>query len=151
MVHFAHNKFGFDRSMAHGMKWLALLLLVALGCSHSDNPKTYPVDGKVSFKGQPITSGMVLLTPTDSGHAATGNLEKDGSFRLTTFQKNDGAVAGKYQVAIQVFPTEGAGLPGAEFAGKTPPVPLKYGSPASSGLTAEIKAGENHLDFALKN
>ena len=133
------------------MKWLALLLLVALGCSHSDNPKTYPVDGKVSFKGQPITSGMVLLTPTDSGHAATGNLEKDGSFRLTTFQKNDGAVPGKYQVAIQVFPSEGAGLPGAEFAGKTPPVPQKYGSAGTSGLTTEIKAGENHLDFALKN
>lgn len=137
--------------MANGMKWLALCSLVLLGCSHSDNPKTYPTDGKVSFKGQPITSGMVLLTPKDSGHAATGNLEKDGTFRLTTFQKNDGAVAGTYQVAIQVFPTEGAGLPGAEFAGKTPPVPPKYGSPASSGLIAEIKAGENHLDFALKN
>ena len=57
--------------MANGMKWLALCSLVLLGCSHSDNPKTYPTDGKVSFKGQPITSGMVLLTPAGSGEGAT--------------------------------------------------------------------------------
>jgi hypothetical protein len=92
---------------------------------------------------------MVMLTPVDSGHAATGNLDKDGSFRLTTFQKDDGAVAGSYQVAIQVFPAEGAGLPGAEFAGKAPPIPQKYASPATSGLTAEIKPSENTLDFPL--
>jgi hypothetical protein len=134
-----------------GLKWLIVLAFVALGCTGSDNPKTYPVNGKVSFRSQPITSGIILLTPTENGHAATGSLEKDGSFRLTTFQKDDGAVPGTYQVAIQVFPSEGAGLPGAEFAGKAPPLPLKYSNAASSGLTAEIKAGENHLDFSLKN
>jgi len=139
------------RRAAVGLHLQIVLAFIAVGCSHSDNPKTYPVDGKVSYRGQPVTSGMIMLTPTESGHAATGSLDKDGSFRLTTFEKNDGAVPGMYQVAIQVFPAEGAGLPGAEFGGKTPPVPQKYASAASSGLTAEIKVGENHLDFALKN
>jgi hypothetical protein len=129
---------------------LAVAMLIA-GCSTSNNPKTYPVTGKVTYRGQPVTSGMVLLTPEGSGHAATGNLDKDGSFRLTTFQKDDGAVPGKYQVAVQVFPDDGAGLPGAEFAGKKPPVPQKYMSPQSSGLIAEIKVGENNLDFPLKD
>jgi len=140
-----------NRPGSIGRKWLIVLAFVACGCTSSPNPKTYPVNGKISYRGQPITSGIVLLTPADNGHAATGNLEKDGSFRLTTFQKDDGAVPGKYQVAIQVFPSDGAGLPGAEFAGKPPPLPPKYGSANSSGLTAEIKAGENHLDFPLKN
>jgi hypothetical protein len=54
-------------------------------------------------------------------------------------------------VAVQAFPAEGAGLPGAEFAGKPPPVPPKYMSAASSGLTAEIKAGDNHLEFTLRD
>ena len=139
------------RRTANGLTWLTVLAFIDMGCSHSDNPKTYPADGKVSYRGQPVTSGMILLTPKDSGHAATGSLEKNGSFRLTTFQKNDGAVPGTYRVAIQVFPAEGAGLPGAEFGGKAPPVPQKYASAASSDLTAEIKAGENHLDFLLKN
>ena len=130
---------------------LWVIAIIAIGCTKSDNPKTYPVNGKVSYRGQPVASGIVLLTPAESGHAATGNLEKDGTFHLTTFQKNDGAVPGKYQVAVQAFPAEGAGLPGAEFAGKPPPVPLKYMSAASSGLTAEIKAGDNHLEFPLKD
>lgn len=131
--------------------WLLLVIVPISGCNQSDNPKTYPAKGKVSYRGQPIASGLVLLTPVDSGHAATGNLEKDGTFQLTTFQKNDGAVPGKYQVAVQAFPTEGAGLPGAEFAGKPPPVPLKYMNAATSGLATEITAGENLLQFDLKN
>jgi hypothetical protein len=140
-----------DRLAASEMMWLIVLAVAASGCTRSDNPKTYPVNGKVTYRGQPVTSGMVLLTPVESGHAATGNLDKDGSFSLTTFQKDDGAVPGRYQVAVQVFPAEGAGLPGAEFGGKSPPLPQKYASAASSGLTAEIKAGENQLDLPLKD
>lgn len=132
-------------------QWLWVIAIIAAGCTKSDNPKTYPVSGKVTYKGQAVSSGIVLLTPAENGHAATGNLEKDGTFYLTTFQKADGAVPGKYQVAVQAFPAEGAGLPGAEFAGKPPPVPLKYMSAQSSGLTAEIKAGDNHLEFSLKD
>jgi len=130
---------------------LLVLVIIAVGCTKSDNPKTYPASGKVSYRGQTLTSGIVMLTPAESGHAATGNLEKDGTFRLTTFIKYDGAVPGKYQVAVQAFPAEGAGLPGAEFAGKSPPLPLKYMSPSSSGLIVEIRASDNHLEFPLKD
>lgn len=132
-------------------QWLWVIAIIAAGCTKSDNPKTYPANGKVTYRGQAVANGIVLLTPTESGHAATGSLEKDGTFHLTTFQKGDGAVPGKYHVAVQAFPAEGAGLPGAEFAGKPPPVPLKYMSAASSGLIAEIKAGDNHLEFSLKD
>jgi hypothetical protein len=134
-----------------GLGSIFVLAILAAACTTSDNPKTYPVKGKVTYRGKPVTSGMVMLTPQDRGHAATGDLDKDGIFGLTTFKKDDGAVPGKYQVAVKVFPSEGAGLPGAEFAGKAPPVPLKYMNEASSGLTAEIKAGDNHLEFALKD
>lgn len=132
-------------------QWLLVIAICAAGCTKSDNPKTYPVTGKVTYRGQAVANGIVLLTPDENGHAATGNLEKDGTFELTTFQKGDGAVPGKYQVAVQVFPAEGAGLPGAEFAGKPPPVPRKYMSADSSGLTAEIKESDNHLEFSLKD
>jgi len=144
--------FRFIATRREVLGWLvSILLAAAAGCSRSDNPQTYPVTGKVTYRGQPVTSGMVMLTPEESGHAATGSLEKDGSFKLTTFQKDDGAVPGKYLVAVQAFPAEGAGLPGAEFAGKAPPIPQKYFSPGSSGLTVEIKAGENQLELSLKD
>jgi hypothetical protein len=136
--------------MAGRLTWFLLAAIVAAGCARSDHPKTYPVTGKVTYRGQPITSGMVMLTPVDGGHAATGNLNRDGTFRLTTFEKHDGAVPGKYHVTVQAFPADGAGLPGAEFAGKAPPLPPKYASAESSGLSAEINAGENQLELALK-
>lgn len=107
--------------------------------------------GKVSYRGQPVAGGLVILTPESGGNAAMGNLESSGEFQLTTFEKNDGAAPGKYNVAIQVFPAEGAGLPGAEFGNKKPPIPQKYMSETTSGLTAEITAGDNALDFQLKN
>lgn len=143
-------------TLSRNENWAALSLFVMSlaavgGCSESGNPKTYPVKGKVSYRGQPVTSGIVMLTPDGKGHAATGALETGGTFQLTTFEKNDGAVPGKYNVAIQVFPAEGAGLPGAEFGNKRPPIPQKYMSDSSSGLTAEITAAENTLDFSLKD
>jgi hypothetical protein len=128
-----------------------LAAAIAGGCSASSNPKTYPVKGKVIYRGQPVTGGLVMLVPDGAGHAATGSLEAGGEFQLTTFEKNDGAVPGKYNVAVQVFPAEGAGLPGAEFGNKKPPIPAKYMSDSTSGLTADITAGENNLDFQLKD
>jgi hypothetical protein len=138
------------------LAWPSLLVmcgvLSAAGCGDSGLPKTVPVKGKVTYRGRPVTSGLVMLTPSGSGHAATGSLAADGSFELTTFVKNDGAVPGSYQVAVQVFPEEGAGLPGAEFGGKPPPIPLKFGSATTSGLTAEIKDEKDQtLDLVLKD
>lgn len=130
---------------------LAALFAAALhvACTRDGGPQTYPVRGTVTYRGQPVTSGLVLLSPQEQGHAATGELAADGTFRLTTFRRHDGAVPGKYRVAIQVFPRDGAGLPGAEFGGKRPPIPQKYFNPESSGLLVEIKAGENVLDLVL--
>lgn len=128
----------------------ALLLLIAVfGCQRQSTLQTAPVTGKVTYQGKPVVQGTVVFTPEGSGHAATGDIQPDGTFQLTTSKKNDGAVPGKYKVAVQVFPAEGGAVPGMEFAGGKPPIPLKFMDAGTSGLTAEIKAGENTLDLAL--
>ncbi len=94
-----------------------------------------------------------MFVPEGEGSPATGELNGEGSYELTTFEANDGARAGKYKVSVQVFPgaDEGGGLPGQEFGNKKAPIPAKYGQAASSGLTAEVKDGENApIDFQLK-
>lgn len=131
---------------------LAVMLVPAMllsGCARVEEPKTYPVRGRVTYRGRPVTGGLILLVPQEQGHAATGELQADGTFRLTTFRRHDGAVPGKYRVAVQVFPTESAGLPGAEFGGKRPPIPQKYFDPATSGWIVDIQSGENTLDISL--
>ncbi len=131
---------------------LSVTLVFSQGCG-SSNPKTYPIKGKVTYNGNAVKNGSIQFTPDGEGNAATGNLGADGSYEMTTFANNDGVRPGKYKVSIQVFPGEGegGGLPGQEFAGKRPPIPPKYAQPTTSGLTAEVKDGENPpIDFTLK-
>ena len=59
---------------------------------------------------------------------------------LTTYSDRDGAVPGVHVVTVQVFP-EGA-LPGNEFAGGEPPIPLSYSDVSTSTLTATVEAGK---------
>lgn len=134
----------------------ALLTIVSCGCG-SDAPKTVPVTGKVTYNGQPVTSGTIMLVPQDSGYGATGQIQKDGTFELTSFKPGDGAAPGNYSVTVQVFPEMGAGapavgLPGAEFGeGKKPPIPMHYMDPATTTLRAIINDGETELDLKLED
>ncbi len=135
---------------------LLLATVVAIGCGDS-NPKTVKVTGKISYNGEPLKSGTIALIPEGEGYGATGQIQPDGTFQLTSFKPNDGAAPGNYKVTVQVFPDESAGgdelgLPGAEFGmGQKPPIPLGYGDPATTKLTALINDGETELDLKLQD
>lgn len=130
---------------------VAGLAIFVAGCGPK-HPETFPASGKVSYKGATLQSGTVQLVPEGAGNSATGPIQVDGTFKLGTFEKDDGALPGKYKIAVQVFPPEGegAGLPGQEFGDKEPPIPLKYMDPNTSELTYEIKSGENKIELDLK-
>lgn len=141
----------------HSAMLAAFAVIVSSGCG-SNSPKTVPVTGKISYNGQPLSSGTVMLIPeTADGYGATGQILEDGTFKLTSFKPNDGAAPGTYKVTVQVFPDEEAGgeelgLPGAEFGvGKKPPIPLGYGDPATTKLSALINDGETELDLKLED
>ena len=88
--------------------WLATLLAsLALGCN-SGRLKTYEVEGQVVFKdGSPVKVGIVETKALGKSVQATGSINKDGSFRLTTYRENDGAIAGQHRVVvIQMIPVE---------------------------------------------
>jgi hypothetical protein len=89
----------------HGVYLVTLLGVVLTGCGGKG---TRPVRGVITSEGTPVAGATVLFMPdgTDGGRPASGFTSADGTFRLTTFKPNDGALPGNYRVLIQK--TEGA-------------------------------------------
>jgi hypothetical protein len=90
---------------------LTLSVCVALyGCGGGDAlyMEVAPARGKVTFNGQPVTDGSVMFTPVPSGEAedrmtgksASGELDSNGEFVLSTYEAQDGAIVGKHQVTV---------------------------------------------------
>jgi hypothetical protein len=129
----------------------SVFLLVA-GCTrHAPAPpQAYPVQGRVLLaNGTPVRSGRVVFHPRDNpaGIEAFGEIQKDGSFALTTYQLNDGAVPGPYVVTVDPFSHE----VNETRAMPATPIPRRYWDAATSDLAVEIDARENVLQpFQLR-
>lgn len=138
----------------------ACLILIAVGCS-SGGENTYPVSGKVTFQGKPVTQGQVIFYP-GSGRSALGVINSDGIYSLTTSENSDGAIPGTYRVTIDATKTIG-GQPEPksleeELSGVGQRmdssrllrlVPKKYSRRETSTLKAEVEPKENIINFEL--
>jgi hypothetical protein len=126
---------------------LALAVLACVvGCGES---KTAPVNGRVKLKdGSDVSvlKGYSLNFESDGGKAsAVGEVNPDGTFQLSTFGANDGAVPGKYRVAINQPNNPDPDKPPSKSK-----LPAKYGNLDTSGLTAEVKPGPNNIELELE-
>jgi hypothetical protein len=122
---------------------LALLLLPSGGCgtpAGGGAAGMIPVKGKVTYKGQPVTKGVVRFEPDGYGRMATGQIQSDGTFVLTTLKEGDGVVAGEHRVTIEGFDKSLA----RDRALK------KYGRPNTSGLSATVGPDKTEFTFDLK-
>ena len=132
------------------IRWAAAVLAAAAltGCGDS-RQKTAVVRGKVTYKGKPVPHGSVTFMPTGSSPAATGEIQSDGKYTLTTYSSGDGAVLGSHKVMIVSIQDTSAKLPEERNPLPPPLVPDKYTNPATTPLTAEVKDQENTIDFEL--
>jgi hypothetical protein len=123
---------------------LATTLLGACwGCGSGNvvPPSLIPVKGKVTYKGQPVTKGIVRFEPDSGfGRMATGELKSDGTFELTTLKSGDGVVAGEHRVTVGDFD---------KILSKDRAL-RKYGNASNSGLKAEVTPEKNEFTFDLK-
>jgi hypothetical protein len=93
-----------------------LALLACAGCSKSEFDVA-PVSGTVMIDGKPFTQGKVMFAPIATGEAreagrgAFGLLGPDGSFKLTTYDPDDGAVVGEHWVTVIRIAGEGEAAP----------------------------------------
>jgi hypothetical protein len=119
----------------------ALLLFSCWGCGTSSGalPSLIPVNGKVTYKGQPLTKGTIRFEPDGYGRMATGTIQSDGTFVLSTLKKDDGVVAGLHKVSV----SDTGPLSKKEL------IPKKYTDPGTSKLTAEVDSEHTEFTFDL--
>jgi hypothetical protein len=77
---------------------LPALLLTAAGCGGKGKP--VKVEGFVTLDDKPLPGATVTFAPVGEGRPASGRTDADGSFRLTTFRSDDGALPGEYKVIV---------------------------------------------------
>lgn len=126
-----------------------------------DRPQVVPVSGTITYQGKPLPEAVVTYYPVTGEQSAFGRTDEAGHYVLTTFESNDGAVAGDYSVVVQKYeepvPTgspEGENYVPPTNVQQAPPkllTPAAYVSPQTTPLKATVKPdGENKFDFELK-
>jgi hypothetical protein len=139
------------------------LSLVAAGCGADANmPKLGKVHGKVTYKGQPVTSGHITFTPVlgkggETGQTATGEINTDGTYEMTTFNTGDGAILGQHTVTVVVRGKENEALTKPDANGHIryelakAVTPSKYASAETSPLKCTVHEGTQDFDIELKD
>ncbi len=152
-----------------------LTCVLMLGCGGGGVSGLVKVTGTVTLDGQPVEGAAVSFSPAgNEGRASAGVTDAQGRFSLAPVGGGQGALPGKYQVAISKTQVTGGaptattreeyerqmkermaqGAAGFQFG---PPqvthlIPQVYSSPATSQLEAEVTAsGANDFPFALKS
>jgi hypothetical protein len=135
-----------SRAFALLLSLQSVAMLLTTGCgSSSHDLETAPVMGKVTYNGKPLAKGTVVFVP-EHGRGATGVIQADGTFKLTTYADGDGAIIGTNKVGISAWQSENVEGPNKLL------VPQRYTSPDSSGLTCDVKSGQkNEISLNLKD
>ncbi|QDV53967.1 hypothetical protein [Gimesia fumaroli] len=126
-----------------GIAVCLICLLAGCGGAQAETKSMGTISGSVTLKGKPLTDCRINFISEQIGSGAGGDLQSGGSFTL------DGPIpAGKYSVFItmpEVFtPTQAQSKSGLSS------VPKKYHSQSTTDLKADVKEGENNLQFDLK-
>ena len=120
---------------------LAIVVVATSGCGKpAYQLETAPVRGTVTLDGKPLPSGYVVV-PTTRGRMASGKIQPDGTFVLSSYEDGDGAQVGTHPVIVNEVPPD-------EFSPNTQqrvPIPPRYTSAGTSGLSVEVKPGEDNV------
>jgi hypothetical protein len=126
----------------HGA-WVSSLLILT-GCGDEAwQAKVYPASGTISINGAPPAGAVVTLNPTGNpidvrNSKPAGVVGEDGSYRLTTYDPNDGAPVGEYALTI-IWPWE------LTSGSSTDRLKSAYQDPAKSPRKVTISTGENKI------
>lgn len=146
-----------------------LLLGLVSGCGKS---KLIKVSGVLTWEdGTPVDGATIVFMPKDSAKKqASGFTGKDGTFALTTFNSDDGAMEGEYKVVVTKSDTADTGPGGMgandhpdpekmmkeawqKHGGKKPtksPIPEVYTKDNTTPLIATVSSSTGKIELKLK-
>ncbi len=116
--------------------FLAMLMLTGCG-----GVSRYPTKGIVMIDNKPLTTGTIMVVPKD-GRPATGTINADGSFSLTSVRLDDGVMAGTHEVAI----ISNKPYPNGDIEWL---IPKKYSKSGESGVTLDVKGANDEVRIDL--
>jgi hypothetical protein len=139
---------------------MLLVSVTVFGCGATYKPKLFPVKGKVTVSGKPLTNCMIklaTLNPTkDTELGYFGKLNEKGEFNLSAPSGDPGAAVGKYKITFSIPPEEamkammgGAGAKGKKNYDASGGFPPEYSSAQTSKKEVEIKPEPNDLLIEL--
>jgi hypothetical protein len=131
-----------------------LLVWSTSGCGNSAlGDKLFPVTGRVTYKGEPLTTGTVILVADlDKGnntkHEPRGPIDNQGNFEVSTAGQ-PGAPGGWYKLAVIAKKPP---PPGKPYAVTASILPKKYGNAKTSELAFQVteNPADSAYDIALK-
>jgi hypothetical protein len=112
------------------------------------------VRGTVTIDGRPLSQAKIMFAPVAGGeHAnpgkpAFGLLQNDGSFTLTTYENNDGAVVGVHWVTL-INTARSTTRTSAENGHRAPPNAPKFTRLAVPQQVTVVAGLENRIDIKL--
>ena len=125
---------------------LALTVGFVVGCGSSGPPPTAKASGQVKLKGAPVTEGEIYFIAAEKGYSASSPLDAEGKYKITA-----ALPPATYKIYFA-----GPKMTKPPMPGEPPPeakpfvVPNQYLSESTSGLSKEIKVGENSFDVDLQ-
>ena len=131
---------------------LLLPLIGLCGCGNNQLP-THKVNGQVKFEdGTTPKFGDIEFYSPKHKINARGKINRDGSFTVTTYNKDDGAVAGKNQIMIMQL--TGSYLTARQNSHVKHDhghlIHPRYNDYRTSGLECTIKEGENNVTLVIE-
>jgi hypothetical protein len=145
------------------ISWLVLAVLVNCGCKPGNPNAPASVSGKVTYKNEPVTAGMVYFH-TSEGAVYTCIIKPDGTYAGSDMPAGELTVTVETEMANPDVkaPTYGGGGQGqAQPAGPPRPkeagggsgayvkIPAKYKDKKTSGLKETLSKGKNTKNIDL--